>query len=82
MSADTLQNHLPWIESHHPLPSVENAWGRDTDAPGLLAAGADLGVDRLLEAYAKGVFPWYNPNQPVHAVIMPIALFKLQSHLE
>jgi leucyl/phenylalanyl-tRNA--protein transferase len=30
-----------------------------------LAAGADLGVPRLLEAYAKGVFPWFNADQPV-----------------
>jgi leucyl/phenylalanyl-tRNA---protein transferase len=65
MSADTLQPHLPWIESHLPLPPVENAWGEDTEAPGLLAAGSDLGVERLLEAYAKGVFPWFNPDQPV-----------------
>lgn len=87
MSADTLQNHLPWIESHHPLPSVENAWGRDTDAPGLLAAGSDLGVDRLLEAYAKGVFPWYNPNQPVlwwspdPRMVLQIRNFKLHRSL-
>ena len=65
MSADTLQPHLPWIESHLPLPPVENAWGQDTEAPGLLAAGSDLGVERLLEAYAKGVFPWFNADQPV-----------------
>ena len=87
MSADTLQTHLPWIESHHPLPSVENAWGRDTDAPGLLAAGADLGVDRLLEAYSKGVFPWYNPNQPVlwwspdPRMVLQISNFKLHRSL-
>jgi len=87
MSADTLQTQLPWIESHHPLPSVENAWGRDTDAPGLLAAGADLGVDRLLEAYSKGVFPWYNPNQPVlwwspdPRMVLQISNFKLHRSL-
>ena len=87
MSADTQQTHLPWIESHNPLPSVENAWGTDTDAPGLLAAGADLGVDRLLEAYSKGVFPWYNPNQPVlwwspdPRMVLQIRNFKLHRSL-
>ncbi len=32
----------------------------DADADGLLALGGDLSVPRLLEAYSKGVFPWYN----------------------
>src|SRR5205814_5836078 len=36
-----------------------------SDAPGLLAAGGDLTPDRLTEAYAKGVFPWYSEGQPV-----------------
>ena len=35
------------------------------DPDGLLAAGRDLGPRRLLEAYRKGVFPWYSQGQPV-----------------
>tara|TARA_R110000751_G_scaffold98907_1_gene192199 strand:+ start:438 stop:1016 length:579 start_codon:yes stop_codon:yes gene_type:complete len=31
----------------------------------LLAVGADLSVNRLLDAYSKGIFPWYNDGQPV-----------------
>lgn len=31
---------------------------------GLLAAGGDLGVDRLLLAYRSGIFPWYNEEDP------------------
>ena len=87
MSADTLQPHLTWIESQDPLPSVENAWGRDTDAPGLLAAGADLGVARLLEAYGQGIFPWFNPDQPVlwwspdPRMVLKIQDFKLHRSL-
>ena len=87
MSADTLQPHLPWIESHLPLPPVENAWGEDTEAPGLLAAGSDLGVERLLEAYAKGVFPWFNADQPVlwwspdPRMVLQIKHFKLHRSL-
>ena len=65
MSEGTPQLPLSWIESHSPLPSVDAAWGPDSDAPGLLAAGADLGVERLLEAYSQGIFPWFNPDQPV-----------------
>ncbi len=32
---------------------------------GLLAIGGDLGLERVLAAYRKGIFPWYNPGQPV-----------------
>jgi leucyl/phenylalanyl-tRNA---protein transferase len=32
---------------------------------GLLAIGGDLSVDRLLLAYANGIFPWYTENSPV-----------------
>ena len=32
---------------------------------GLLAAGGDLSVSRLLEAYRRGVFPWYSAPEPI-----------------
>jgi leucyl/phenylalanyl-tRNA--protein transferase len=32
---------------------------------GLLAWGGDLHPDRLLAAYRKGIFPWYEENQPI-----------------
>jgi len=32
---------------------------------GLLAAGGDLSVSRLLAAYRRGIFPWYSAGQPV-----------------
>jgi leucyl/phenylalanyl-tRNA--protein transferase len=32
---------------------------------GLLAVGGDLRAERLLEAYRHGIFPWYNPGQPI-----------------
>lgn len=32
---------------------------------GLLAIGGDLSVDRLLEAYVNGIFPWYNEGDPI-----------------
>tara|TARA_Y100001934_G_scaffold281553_1_gene391651 strand:+ start:148 stop:726 length:579 start_codon:yes stop_codon:yes gene_type:complete len=31
----------------------------------LLAVGADLSSARLVDAYSKGIFPWYNDGQPV-----------------
>ena len=35
------------------------------DRTGLLAVGGDLSPERLLAAYSRGIFPWYNPGQPV-----------------
>ncbi|MCK5640521.1 MAG: leucyl/phenylalanyl-tRNA--protein transferase [Gammaproteobacteria bacterium] len=32
---------------------------------GLLALGGDLSPQRLLAAYRKGIFPWYNEGQPI-----------------
>jgi leucyl/phenylalanyl-tRNA--protein transferase len=35
------------------------------DPNGLLAAGGDLSQERLLAAYQKGIFPWYEEGQPI-----------------
>lgn len=35
------------------------------DEDGLLAIGGDLSVERLLLAYTHGIFPWYNPEDPI-----------------
>lgn len=32
---------------------------------GLLAIGGDLSPDRLILAYANGIFPWYGEGQPI-----------------
>lgn len=32
---------------------------------GLLAFGGDLRVERLLCAYAQGIFPWFNPGEEI-----------------
>lgn len=45
-----------WVLSEDPrFPPVELGPG---DAP--LAIGGDLSAERLLQAYAAGIFPWYN----------------------
>jgi leucyl/phenylalanyl-tRNA---protein transferase len=56
---------LPWIEADEALPAVHLAWGAASPAPGLLAAGHDLSVARLLASYSQGVFPWFSAGQPV-----------------
>jgi len=45
-----------------PFPPVRSAL---RDPNGLLAAGADLSVERLLDAYAHGIFPWYGEGDPI-----------------
>ena len=35
------------------------------DPNGLLAVGGDLSAARLLEAYQRGIFPWYEPGEPI-----------------
>lgn len=32
---------------------------------GLLAMGGDLSLPRLLDAYRHGIFPWFNPGEPL-----------------
>ncbi len=41
------------------FPPVEQAL-----PDGLLAAGGDLSIDRLLMAYRSGIFPWYSDDEP------------------
>ena len=36
-----------------------------TEPDGLLAVGGDLRPERLLAAYANGIFPWYSENEPI-----------------
>ncbi|AZQ61974.1 leucyl/phenylalanyl-tRNA--protein transferase [Flammeovirga pectinis] len=38
---------------------------RMTDDSGILAVGGDLTPGRIIEAYASGVFPWFNPEDPL-----------------
>ena len=56
---------VPWIDDDQPLPPTDTALGRDSGAPGLLAAGGRLLPHRLEEAYRHGIFPWFSAGQPV-----------------
>ncbi len=35
------------------------------DPPGLLCVGGDLAPERLLAAYRRGIFPWFETGQPI-----------------
>ncbi|PXW86869.1 leucyl/phenylalanyl-tRNA--protein transferase [Nitrosomonas sp. Nm84] len=50
------------VRSCSSFPSVESAL---REPNGLLAAGGDLSPQRLLEAYSKGIFPWFNEDDPI-----------------
>ena len=54
---------IPWLEIDTPFPDVSKAL--TVEAPGLLAAGADLSPARLLQAYCNGIFPWFSEGQPI-----------------
>jgi leucyl/phenylalanyl-tRNA--protein transferase len=53
MSPDELQRIVEAV----PFPDPA-----DADAHGLLAYGGDLLPERLLSAYARGIFPWYEED--------------------
>lgn len=61
-----MSNHrVVWLSADDPpeaFPPVNTAL-REPD--GLLAAGGDLSPERLLAAYRRGIFPWYEEGQPL-----------------
>jgi leucyl/phenylalanyl-tRNA--protein transferase len=53
---------IPWLDPDDPFPPVERAL---KEPNGLLAAGADLSTARLVDAYARGIFPWSGDDDPL-----------------
>ncbi|MDQ8033269.1 leucyl/phenylalanyl-tRNA--protein transferase [Bordetella genomosp. 1] len=53
---------LPWLAADAPFPPPETAL---SEPDGLLAAGGELNVTRLRQAYSNGIFPWYSEGEPV-----------------
>lgn len=56
---------LHWLDPRkpdQPFPPVESAM---QEPNGLLAIGGDLCVERIVRAYSRGIFPWYNPDEPI-----------------
>lgn len=56
---------IPWLNDHDPFPPVSQALQIHDVAPGLLAASPYLTVERLIQAYQRGIFPWYSEGQTV-----------------
>jgi leucyl/phenylalanyl-tRNA--protein transferase len=78
---------IDWIHGDSPFPDTSRALGPESDAPGLLAAGGELSVERLRMAYRHGIFPWFGVGQPVMwwstspRMVLPVAEFKLSRSL-
>ena len=53
---------IPWLEGAPGFPPLERAL---TEPNGLLAAGGALDPQWLLTAYRQGIFPWFNPGEPI-----------------
>ena len=57
------QKYIPWLSTDNDeFPDVETAW---KEPNGILVAGGDLSVNRLVNAYCHGIFPWYNEEEPI-----------------
>ncbi len=57
------EKHIPWLQLNTlDFPDVNSAW---EEPNGILAAGGDLSVARLINAYCHGIFPWYNEGEPI-----------------
>jgi len=53
---------IPWLNPNDPFPPLDSAL---REPNGLLAAGGDLSPQRLIDAHSRGIFPWFNPGEPV-----------------
>jgi len=59
-----LPRPIPWLAAGESFPPLDEAWSDHDPAPGLLAAGAVLDVATLVQAYSRGIFPWFSLGQP------------------
>lgn len=79
--------NLPWLASTDPFPPVSTAWDEFSPAPGLLAVGGSLSVERLQAAYRSGIFPWYSEGQPIlwwspnPRMVLEVAQFRVRRSL-
>ena len=53
---------IPWLQGNAHFPPLSQAL---REPNGLLAAGNDLSLPRLLQAYRQGIFPWFSAGEPV-----------------
>jgi len=55
----------PYLLSDEHLDAFPDVVLAMDEPNGLLSVGGNLSTQRLLAAYAKGIFPWYSDGQPI-----------------
>lgn len=58
-------SRITWLSPSDPPDAFPPIGTAVQEPEGLLAAGGDLGSARLLAAYSRGIFPWYEDGQPI-----------------
>jgi leucyl/phenylalanyl-tRNA---protein transferase len=58
-------SQLYWVADNVIANEFPDAHSALRDPDGLLAIGGDLSPARLLDAYERGIFPWYSRGQPI-----------------
>ncbi|NPA71281.1 MAG: leucyl/phenylalanyl-tRNA--protein transferase [Gammaproteobacteria bacterium] len=83
--SETLPQTPFWLEPTPVLfPPTQLAL---TEPDGLLAVGGDLTPEWLLHAYQNGIFPWFNPGEPIlwwsptPRSILPLKALKIRRSL-
>jgi leucyl/phenylalanyl-tRNA--protein transferase len=56
---------LTILDPHNPAQAFPPLYQALSEPDGLLAVGGCLSTERLLNAYRRGIFPWYNPDEPI-----------------
>ena len=59
------ENQLYWVTDNILANDFPDASSALRDPNGLLAIGGDLSAGRLINAYQRGIFPWFNAGQPI-----------------
>ena len=77
-TASAVTGSIVFLNPGDPPESFPDLIRGTTEPDGLVAVGGDLTPARLLAAYGRGIFPWYEEGQPVlwwspdpRAVLLP-----------
>ncbi len=59
-----MAGRIVWLHDDTPFPDL-GADDNDAALDGVVAVGGSVCAERVLEAYRRGIFPWYNEGEPV-----------------
>ena len=58
-------SQIRWLGPNDAFPNPLQDPDPDPSVPGLIAVSEQIYPGQLLQAYQRGIFPWYSDNQPV-----------------